>query len=208
MKQRMSIWLTVAILYIQQSRLQATWFNWTNPCTNKAVSSLPFCNMSLSFEERAHDLVYVQEAKLSNSVNVYQTLSGSTIPNGIPALSLPPYQWNTNAPHGMCSAPGCNYNGPIKNATMFPQVIGTAASFNATLFYEIGKVISTEGRAMHNNNQAGLTVWSPNINIFRDPRWGRGQETPGEDPFLTSTYAVNFVHGMEGDHKKYVKMSA
>eukprot|EP01084_Bolivina_argentea_P306339 529359_1 len=185
-----------------------TWFNWSNPCINENVSSLPFCNESLSFEERAYDLVYVQEAKLSNSVLVYQTLSGSTISNGIPQLSIPPYQWNTNAPHGMCSAPGCNYNGQIKYTTMFPQVIGTASSFNETLFYEIGKAISTEGRAMNNYNQSGLTVWSPNINIFRDPRWGRGQETPGEDPFLTSRYAVNFVQGLQGNDNKYIKMSA
>lgn len=69
------------------------------------------------------------------------------------------------------------------------------ASFNTSLFYTIGKVVSTEARAMYNVGESGLTFWSPNVNIFRDPRWGRGQETPGEDPLLTSRYVVSYVIG-------------
>jgi beta-glucosidase-like glycosyl hydrolase len=113
------------------------------------------------------------------------------------------------------------------------QVITTAASFNRTLFNLIGNTISTEARAMNNANRAGLTFWAPNINIFRDPvqifnvfssyanmklfclrhahsqRWGRGQETPGEDPFLTSEYAAQFVPGMQdGEDMGHLKVSS
>ncbi|KAH0840843.1 LOW QUALITY PROTEIN: hypothetical protein HID58_092280, partial [Brassica napus] len=85
----------------------------------------------------------------------------------------------------------------VPGATSFPQVILTAASFNVSLFQAIGKVVSTEARAMYNVGLAGLTYWSPNVNIFRDPRWGRGQETPGEDPLLSSKYASGYVKGLQ-----------
>ncbi|KAF3522079.1 hypothetical protein F2Q69_00050918 [Brassica cretica] len=93
---------------------------------------------------------------------------------------------------------GSNFTGPVPGATSFPQVILTAASLNVSLFQAIGKVVSTEARAMYNVGAAGLTFWSPNVNIFRDPRWGRGQETPGEDPTLVSKYAVAYVKGLQG----------
>jgi beta-glucosidase-like glycosyl hydrolase len=83
------------------------------------------------------------------------------------------------------------------------KVITTASSFNASLFRAIGVAISTEARAMNNAGQAGLTYWAPNVNIFRDPRWGRGQETPGEDPKLTSVYAREFVRGMQFGEEKW-----
>lgn len=95
---------------------------------------------------------------------------------------------------------GVSFNGTIRAATSFPQVILTAAAFDADLWYQIAKVIGTEARAIYNEGEAiGMTFWSPNINIFRDPRWGRGQETPGEDPLLTGKYAVSFVRGIQGD---------
>lgn len=91
----------------------------------------------------------------------------------------------------MASSPGVHWGGDVKAATSFPQVITSASSFDKNLFKLIGQVISTEARAMSNTTwngapQAGLTYWTPNVNIFRDPRWGRGQETPGEDPRLTA----------------------
>ncbi|KAJ6711411.1 SUGAR HYDROLASE-RELATED [Salix purpurea] len=93
--------------------------------------------------------------------------------------------------------PGTRFSSVVAGATSFPQVILTAASFNTSLFEAIGKVVSTEARAMYNVGLAGLTYWSPNINIFRDPRWGRGQETPGEDPLLSSKYGSGYVRGLQ-----------
>jgi beta-glucosidase len=101
-------------------------------------------------------------------------------------------------------------------ATVFPQAIGMAASFDAPLLHEVATVISDEARAKHHEYERrglharyqGLTFWSPNINIFRDPRWGRGQETYGEDPYLTSRLGVAFVTGLQGDDPHYLKVVA
>ncbi len=99
-------------------------------------------------------------------------------------------------------------------ATVFPEPVGAAASWNPSLFRREGTVIGIEGRAKfndyansHNGDSkwwAGLTFWTPNINIFRDPRWGRGQETYGEDPFLTSEIGIEYVKGMQGDDSRYM----
>lgn len=98
---------------------------------------------------------------------------------------------------------------PTPSATSFPQVITTSHTFNPALMQAIGSAISTEGRVFNNVGHAGNTFWAPNINIFRDPRWGRGHETPGEDPFLSSVYATEFVRGMqEGEDERYLKTSA
>eukprot|EP00850_Spirogloea_muscicola_P016600 SM000135S27044 [mRNA] locus=s135:335268:339044:- [translate_table: standard] len=99
------------------------------------------------------------------------------------------------------------FGGSAPCATSFPQVIGQAASFNASLWYAIGEAISTEARAMHSVGRAGLTFWSPNINIFRDLRWGRGQETPGEDPTLSAAFAVAFVRGLQGEEEHAAGLS-
>jgi len=98
---------------------------------------------------------------------------------------------------------------PTPSATSFPQVITTSQSYNPTLMQAIGSAVSTEGRVFNNVGHAGNTFWAPNINIFRDPRWGRGHETPGEDPFLSGVYATQFVRGMqEGEDPRYLKTSA
>ncbi|KAF0890815.1 hypothetical protein E2562_004299 [Oryza meyeriana var. granulata] len=116
----------------------------------------------------------------------------------LPRLGIPAYEWWSEALHGVSYVgPGTRFSPLVPGATSFPQPILTAASFNASLFRAIGEVVSTEARAMHNVGLAGLTFWSPNINIFRDPRWGRGQETPGEDPLLASKYAVGYVTGLQ-----------
>jgi len=125
----------------------------------------------------------------------------------IPRLGVPAYDWWNEGLHGVARA---GY------ATMFPQAIGMAATWDAPLFKQIATVISDEARAKnnealrHNNHSIyyGLTFWSPNINIFRDPRWGRGQETYGEDPFLTAQLGMNFVVGMQGDDPKYYRVIA
>lgn len=121
-------------------------------------------------------------------------------------LNVPRYHWWNEALHGLARA---------GTATMFPQAIAMAAMFNETAMHEIGDMIATEARAKYNQYAAeddrdiykGLTLWSPNINIFRDPRWGRGHETYGEDPYLTSVLGVAFIKGMQGDGK-YLKAAA
>ena len=124
----------------------------------------------------------------------------------IERLGIPRYHWWNEALHGLARA---------GTATMFPQAIGLAAMFDAEEMRRIGDIISTEARAKYNRYSAeedrdiykGLTLWSPNVNIFRDPRWGRGQETYGEDPYLTSELAVAFIKGIQGEGK-YLKAAA
>ncbi|MBV8866909.1 MAG: glycoside hydrolase family 3 C-terminal domain-containing protein [Acidobacteriaceae bacterium] len=125
----------------------------------------------------------------------------------IPRLNIPEYDWWNEGLHGIARS---GY------ATVFPQAIGMAATWDATLLHKVATAISTEARAKYNQAVRdnihsiyyGLTIWSPNINIFRDPRWGRGQETYGEDPFLTSRLGVSFVSGLQGDDPKYLRSVA
>ncbi|MCB0587608.1 MAG: glycosyl hydrolase, partial [Phaeodactylibacter sp.] len=119
-------------------------------------------------------------------------------------LGIPQYNWWNECLHGVAR------NG---RATVFPQAIGLAATFDTDLIHRIGRAISMEARAKYNASVAnglreryqGLTFWTPNVNIFRDPRWGRGQETYGEDPYLTSRIGVAFVKGLQGDHPRYLQ---
>jgi len=124
----------------------------------------------------------------------------------VPSVGLPAYNWWNEGLHGIAR------NG---YATVFPQAIGLAATWDAALLREVGETVSTEARAKFNPHRgrdsaryAGLTIWSPNINIFRDPRWGRGQETYGEDPFLTGTLGVAFVRGVQGEAPFYRRADA
>ena len=159
-----------------------------------------YLDESLSFEERAKDLVsrMTIEEKVSQMVH--------TAP-AVPRLGIPAYNWWNEALHGVARA---------GVATVFPQAIGLAATFDEDLIFRVADVISTEGRAKYHENirrgdrgiYKGLTFWSPNINIFRDPRWGRGHETYGEDPFLTGRLGVAFVKGIQGNDKKYLKAAA
>ncbi len=128
--------------------------------------------------------------------------------HGIPRLNIPAYNYWSEALHGVAR------NG---RATVFPQAIGMAATWNKELIHKVASVISDEGRAKYHaalkrngytQQYQGLTFWSPNVNIFRDPRWGRGQETWGEDPFLTGEMAAEFVKGLQGDDPKYLKAAA
>jgi beta-glucosidase len=165
-----------------------------------AAAQHPYLNPDLSPEARAADLV----SRMTLDEKVLQ------MQNGAPALdrlNIPAYDWWNEALHGVARA---------GQATVFPQAIGLAATFDTELMGRIADVISTEARAKYNeairNNQhgryQGLTFWSPNINIFRDPRWGRGQETYGEDPYLTSRMAVAFIKGMQGTDPHYYKVIA
>src|SRR5215216_4804436 len=127
---------------------------------------------------------------------------------GVPRLGISDYNFWSEALHGVAA------NG---RATVFPQAIGMAATWDRDLIHQIAAAISDEGRAKYHealrrngytDQYQGLTFWSPNVNIFRDPRWGRGQETWGEDPFFTGEMASAFVKGLQGDHPKYLKAAA
>lgn len=145
-----------------------------------------------TFEMRAADLV----AHMTLEEKIGQMQNDAP---AIPRLGVPRYEWWNEALHGVARA---------GDATVFPQAIGLAATFDPELVGEVARVISDEGRAKHHEfakrdqrlRYQGLTFWSPNINIFRDPRWGRGQETYGEDPYLTSRMGVEFVKGLQGDY--------
>lgn len=157
-------------------------------------------DLTKSFEERAADLV----ARMTLEEKIAQL--GNNAP-AIPRLDVPAYEWWNEALHGVARAGA---------ATAFPQAIGLAATFDDKMMFEIATVISDEARAKHHEfanrglrgRYQGLTFWSPNINIFRDPRWGRGQETYGEDPWLTARMGVAFVKGLQGDDPKYRKVDA
>ena len=155
---------------------------------------------SLSFEERVKDLV----SRMTLEEKTMQMLHDAP---AIPRLGIPSYNWWNEALHGVARA---------GIATVFPQAIGMAATFDEDLLYNVADVISTEGRAKYHEFQRkndhdiykGLTFWSPNINIFRDPRWGRGHETYGEDTYLTSRLGIRFVEGLQGNDSKYMKAAA
>ncbi|MCD9645474.1 putative beta-D-xylosidase 6 [Datura stramonium] len=162
----------------------------------------PFCNKNLPISTRVKSLISfltIDEKILHLSDNT----------SSIPRLGLPAYEWWSESLHGIgTNGPGINFNGPIKGSTSFPQVILTAAAFNRTLWHSIASAIAVEARAMYNTGQAGLTFWAPNINVFRDPRWGRGQETPGEDPMVVSAYAIEYVTGFQELNSKDNKESS
>ena len=159
-----------------------------------------YLNTSLDFESRAVDLVerMTLEEKISQL--------GNNAP-AIERLGVERYEWWNECLHGVARA---------GIATVFPQAIGMAATFDKGQMYDAACVISDEGRAKHHEfarnddlgRYKGLTFWSPNINIFRDPRWGRGHETYGEDPYLTGQMGMQFVKGLQGDDPKYLKLVA
>jgi beta-glucosidase len=162
------------------------------------AAACPFLNPALMPEARAKDLV--SRMTLEEKVSQMQDVAPA-----IPRLGVPAYNWWNEALHGVAR------NG---FATNFPQSIGIAATWDTALMRRIADVIAVEGRAKYNeaireddhSRFAGLTFWSPNINIDRDPRWGRGMETFGEDPFLTASLGVEFVKGLQGDNAKYLEL--
>src|SRR5215831_17058805 len=165
-----------------------------------AAQTLPYQNQSLQFETRVNDLV----SRMTLEEKVQQM---KDVAPAIERLGVPAYNWWNEALHGVARS---------GLATVFPQAIGMAATWDDDLVLAIATAISDEARAKHHaylrqgshQRYQGLTFWSPNINIFRDPRWGRGQETYGEDPFLTGKLAVQFIHGLQGDDPKYFKTIA
>src|SRR4051794_13625395 len=166
-----------------------------------APAAQPWRNTALTAEQRATALV----SQMTLEEKAAQL--GNFAP-AIPRLGVPEYGWWNEGLHGVARA---------GIATVFPQAIGMAATWDQPLMHDVAGTIGVEFRAkyvetLHPNGGAdwyrGLTIWSPNINIFRDPRWGRGQETYGEDPYLTSRLGLAFVTGLQGDDPKYLKTVA
>jgi beta-glucosidase len=167
-------------------------------CAFAQTPSAPYLDPSQPVDVRVDDLIkrMTPEEKASQLVNQARA---------IPRLQVPAYDWWSEALHGVANA---------GTATVFPEPIGLAATFDPPLIHEMAVVIGTEARAKHNQAvragrrdiMEGLDFWSPNINIFRDPRWGRGQETYGEDPFLTGRMGVAFVTGLQGDDLNYYRV--
>jgi len=159
-----------------------------------------YSNPDLPIDDRVNDLV----GRMTLDEKVSQLMNRSP---AIERLGVPEYEWWNEALHGVARA---------GHATVFPQAIGLAATWDTELMSRVATTISDEARAKHHEalrrdsrkRYEGLTFWSPNINIFRDPRWGRGMETFGEDPYLTGRLAVEFVKSMQGDHPIYLKTVA
>ncbi|MHA1762948.1 MAG: glycoside hydrolase family 3 N-terminal domain-containing protein, partial [Promethearchaeota archaeon] len=159
-----------------------------------------YLDPSQPLEKRVEDLI----SHMTLEEKISQLLNDAI---GIERLNIPKYNWWNECLHGV---------GFAGIATVFPQAIGLAATFDLHLMEEVANAISDEARAKHHEAVRkgerkifqGLTFWSPNINIFRDPRWGRGQETYGEDPFLTSRMGVTFVKGLQGNDPTYLKLVA
>ncbi len=178
--------------------LRALSLTWVSLFAAQLSAQTPdYQNPDLPFERRVADLV--SRMTLEEKVSQMQDVAPA-----IPRLGIPAYNWWNEALHGVARS---------GLATSFPQAIGLAATWDDSLIFQMATVISDEARAKHHEyvrqgsreRYQGLTFWSPNINLFRDPRWGRGQETYGEDPFLTGRLAVQFIRGMQGDDPKYLK---
>lgn len=165
-----------------------------------AQEKFPFNNPNLTTEQRVNDLV----SRMTVDEKISQLMDSSP---AIKRLGVPEYNWWNESLHGVARA---GY------ATVFPQSISIASSWDRQLIFDVASAISDEARAKHHEYlrrgqhgmYQGLTFWSPNINIFRDPRWGRGHETYGEDPFLTGQLGLNFVNGLQGTNEKYLKVIA
>jgi beta-glucosidase len=175
-----------------------------NSCAPKkeepVIYKFPFLDPSLPTEQRVNDLV----GRMTLDEKISQMINQSP---AIERLGVPEYNWWSEGLHGVARA---------GLATVFPQAIGLAAAWDEKMMFDVSTAISDEARAKHHDFAKkgkrfiyqGLTLWSPNINIFRDPRWGRGQETYGEDPYLTGRLGVQFVKGLQGDDSTYFKTIA
>ena len=165
-------------------------------------TDFPFRNPNLPLEQRVNDVI--SRLTLEEKVQLMKHAAPA-----IPRLGIPAYNWWNEALHGVARTE--------EKVTVFPQAIGMAASFDPEALQQMGDIAASEGRALFNEDlkngttgkiYRGLTYWTPNINIFRDPRWGRGQETYGEDPYLTAKMGSAIVRGLEGNDPYYLKSVA
>src|ERR1035441_785046 len=164
------------------------------PALAQGGATAPYLDTNLTPEQRAADLVH--RMTLAEKATQMQNNSAA-----VPRLNIPAYQWWSEALHGVIN----------QGVTEYPEPIGVAATFDPPAIHTMAAQIGVEGRIKHVQNvreghtgiMGGLDFWSPHLNIFRDPRWGRGQETYGEDPFLTGRMGVAYVTGLQGENPKY-----
>ncbi len=174
---------------------------WADVCTQPDTARLPFCDTALPREARVAD--YVRRVPLADKARNMHN-SGE----GVPSLHIPPYQWGSEGLHGPLQPCVCTPdNATCACPTSFPCPSALGTAFNDSLYFQVGRADGREARAINNlrNHETqnvygdGIDYWSPTLNMQRDPRWGRNQEVPGEDPMLTGNYAANFVQGLQGD---------
>jgi beta-D-xylosidase 4 len=173
-------------------------------CTREPLCSNAVCDTSLSVQERAEGIVslFSVSEKMNNYINTAE---------GVPRLGLRSYQWWNEALHGLASSPGSRFaprGSDFSYASSFPLPIVMASAFDDEMVAEIGQITGSEVRAFHNVGRSGVTLYTPNINTFKDPRWGRGMETPGEDPFHTQSYAAAILSGLEDSSTGFKKSSS
>lgn len=187
--------------YSQEETIKAIWDARLEKFEIPQYMDYAFWNPDLTLDERLDDLL----GRLTLEEKVRQMINGAP---AIPHLGIPAYDWWNECLHGVARTP--------YNTTSYPQAIGMASTWDVDAMFKMAQYTSDEGRAIFHDAQRngnpgifkGLTYWTPNINIFRDPRWGRGMETYGEDPFLTGEIGASFVRGLQGDDPKYLKASA
>ncbi|KAL1836538.1 hypothetical protein VTJ49DRAFT_5035 [Mycothermus thermophilus] len=200
------VWSTLAITFAALAPSVRAGITYPD-CTNGPLRTNLVCDRTAGSSARAAALVAAMNnnEKLANLIKCVlftSHLSCSADPRsnspGVSRLDLAPYQWWNEALHGVAHNRGITWGGQFSAATQFPQAITTAATFDDPLIEQMGTIIGTEARAFANAGRAHLDFWTPNVNPFRDPRWGRGHETPGEDAFRNKKWAEAFIRGMQG----------
>ena len=173
----------------------------TSNCSMAPYSAHTYCNPAAPVPARVEDLL----SRLSVAEKAQFLSAVGHTNNGVPRLGVPPFLYG-ECLHGVNCRCGDAAEGSTGCPTSFPHALGLSATFNRTLWTLVGDTISTEARALNNQGLIGLSFWAPDINLFRDPRWGRGQEVPGEDPYLSAEYVAHYSRALQGDDPHYLKV--
>ncbi|KAG6865725.1 hypothetical protein C0991_012371 [Blastosporella zonata] len=198
------LWLAPYIELVFSGVIPPTVYTFPD-CVNGPLKSNAVCDPTKDAATRAKAVIalFTVDELIANT---------DSLSPGVPRLGLPSYEWWSEALHGVASSPGVTFasSGNFSSATSFPQPITLGSAFDNQLVKAVATVISTEARAFNNFGRAGIDYFTPNINPFKDPRWGRGQETPGEDPYHISQYVFNLIDGLQGgiDPQPYFKIAA
>ena len=197
--------LSVIRYLLVVSTLLATTRAYTYPdCKNGPLAQVAICDQNADIDDRAASFL----AQLNITEKISRLYSGFGAPSpAIPRLGIPELQWINDALHGLTCCSNFQYlDGDVayNSSSSFPSPINFGATFDDDLAFGLGHWTGVEARAFTNAGRGGVDLWSPNINPFRDPRWGRGQEVPGEDPYTIGRYAYNYVLGMQrGEDPRY-----
>ena len=171
-------------------------------CSVKPFSTYTYCNPAADIDDRIADLL----PRLTLEEKAQFLNAGGHTNGGVPRLGVAPFTYGESL-HGVRCPCGSPVEGSTGCATSFPHALGLGATFNRSLWTMVGQTIATEGRALNNQGKSGLSMWAPDINLFRDPRWGRGQEVPSEDPYVNSEYVAYYSRALqEGEDPRYLKL--